>query len=497
MAKGKEKTPSITLGKFPDDASASRLRRYGTYENLLVGHHYSAYIQEAGNEFSERYGFLRYMTCNFAGLLSKVIADVLFGEKVQIESPTKNKEEQKFIDALMYDNNLNVQLYESALFNSARGDALLRVRIEDNQIKIEDVNPAMYFPELDGNFRKDPEKKYLAWRENLDLPDGKVASYMIVEEYTVGLIETKIYRMKDEDSREIDSVVAVDIFNALTGKDIKEKVETGIEKIPLIHIPNFRMESSYWGTSDFEDLQSLFFAINNRMTKIDNILDKHSDPILSLPPGILDEKGEVKKEKLGMIETRDGEGKPEYIVWNANLESAFKQIDEMIKMIFLMGEISPDVVGLDTGRGGAESGRALKLRMVRTLAKKNRKSLYYEQGIKEAIEIASMYAKSGNYKVDDIGYKGDPIVPNIIFADGVVDDKVEEVQNETLKVEAGLTSKKRAIKVIEDMDDEEADALIDEIKKDGVDRADFNLDNLFHKRQAELNKKQIEETKEE
>ena len=485
MAKGKEKIPSIALGKFPDDESAKRLRRYGVYENLLIGHHYSAYIQEAGNEFSERYGFLRYMTCNFAGLLSKVIADVLFGEKVIIESPNKNTKEQDFIDALMYDSKLNVQLYESSLFNSARGDALLRVRVEEGQIKIEDINPAMYFPELDGNFRKDPDKKSLAWRENLDLPEGKVASYMIVEEYTVGLIETKIYRMKDEDSREIDSVVPVDIFNTLTGKNIVEKVETGIEKIPLIHIPNFRMESSYWGTSDFEDLQSLFFSINNRMTKIDNILDKHSDPILAVPDGILDEKGNVKKESLGMIEVSEGEGKPEYIVWNANLDSAFKQIDEMVKMIFLMGEISPDVVGLDTGRGGAESGRALKLRMVRTLAKKNRKSLYYEQGIKEAIEIASMYANVG-HEVDGVKYKGEPIIPNVQFADGIVDDKVEEIQNETLKLDAGLTSVKRAIKVIEDVGDDEADAIKEEIDKDSEGKGDFNSDILFHREASKV-----------
>jgi hypothetical protein len=149
-------------------------------------------------------------------------------------------------------------------------------------------------------------------------------------------------------------------------------------------------------------------------------------------------------------------------------------------MIFLMGEISPDVVGLDTGRTSAESGRALKMRMLRTIAKKNRKALYYELGIRKAVEIASMFAKAGNL-VGDVKYKGDPIIPNVQFADGIVDDKVEEVQNETLKVEAGLTSKKRAIKVIEDMDDEQADALIDEIKKDTAGNADLS-DEVYHLR---------------
>ena len=150
-----------------------------------------------------------------------------------------------------------------------------------------------------------------------------------------------------------------------------------------------------------------------------------------------------------------------------------------------MGEISPDVVGLDTGRGGAESGRALKLRMVRTLAKKNRKSLYYEQGIKEAIEIASMYANVG-HEVDGVKYKGEPIIPNVQFADGIVDDKVEEIQNETLKLDAGLTSVKRAIKVIEDVGDKEADAIKEEIDEDNESKGDFNSDNLFHREASKV-----------
>lgn len=476
------------ITKFPDDSSYVRLRGYSVNEKLLEGNHYSAYIQEIGDKFSEKYAFLRYMTCNFAGLLSKVIADVLFGEKVAIESKKGDTAQQDFIDALIYENKLDTQLYESALLNSARGDAVLRVRVEDNQIKIEDINPAMYFPEVGGNFREEPKTKTLAWKETYTLEDGKPLVYLIKEIYTVGQIETQVYLMKGKDSTEVDRKVDIEEFNLISGNNYEETVITGIDEIPIIHIPNFRMSNSYWGNSDYEDLQSLFFGINNRMTKIDNILDKHSDPILTVPEGVLDENGNVEKKALSMIEVRGGEGKPEYIVWNANLESAFQQIDEMVKMVFLFGEVSPDVLGIDTQRGGAESGRALKLRMVRTLAKKNRKALYYEIGIQKAVEVASMFAKSLGAKAGETGYKGEPIIANVVFPDGVVDDKVEEIQNETLKYESGLTSRVRAIKIMEDMDDKEAETLIEEIDKDKEDKADFNVDNLFHKEGANANK---------
>ena len=466
------------LDKFPNESEVSRLRQYSQYERLLEGNHYTAYMSEIGDKFSDRYKYLRYMTCNFAGLISKVMADVMFGEKVKIESPDKNEIQQGFINELIYQNKLDVQFYESALLNSARGDALLRIRVEDNQIKIEDINPAMYFPELGNNFRSEPEKVTLAWKEYVKNKDKEVV-YLIKEIYTKGLIETSVYEMKDRESQEIVKKVPVKVYNELAGTDYEEKVETGIEVIPLVHIPNFRLNNRYWGASDYVDLESLFFAINNRLTSIDNILDKHSDPILAVPPGILDEDGNVRKESMNMIEMQEGEGKPEYIVWNANLDIAFKQIDEIVKMIFLMGEISPDVVGLESDkRSSAESGRALKLRMLRTLAKKNRKALYYELGIQKAIEIASMFANTGAL-AGEVKYKGDDIIPTITFADGVVDDKVEEITNETMKLNAGLTSKKRAIEIIEDMDGDEADALLEEIDGEDKEGADIS-EETFH-----------------
>jgi len=465
------------INKFPNKESVTRLRQYSKYERLLEGNHYNAYMSEIGDKFSDRYKYLRYMTCNFAGLISKVMADVMFGEKVRIESADKIDGQNDFINELMYQNKLDVQLYESALLNSARGDALLRIRVEDDQIKVEDINPAMYFPKLSNNFRSEPEEVVLAWKEFLQGEKGEEV-YLIKEIYTKGLIKTEVFRMKDRESQEVVKKIDVKVYNELAGTEYEEKIETGIDDIPLVHIPNIRMNNKFWGSSDYVDLESLFFAVNNRMTSIDNILDKHSDPILSVPPGILDEDGNVRKEKLGMIETQEGEGKPEYIVWNANLDIAFQQIDEIIKMIFLMGEVSPDVVGLDTGRNAAESGRALKLRMLRTLAKKNRKALYYEIGIQRAIEIASKFANAGAM-VGDIKYKGEDIIPNVTFADGVVDDKVEEIANETMKLSSGITSKKRAIEIIEDMDGDEADALLDEIVEDKKDSADI-AQETFH-----------------
>jgi len=115
------------------------------------------------------------------------------------------------------------------------------------------------------------------------------------------------------------------------------------------------------------------YAVNNRMTKNENILDKHSDPILALPEGVLDEQGNIRKDKLQLFTIPDNEmgskpAKPEYITWDASLDNSFKQIDKLIEFLYMTSETSPAVFGMDK-QGAAESGRALKLRLMRTIAK--------------------------------------------------------------------------------------------------------------------------------
>ena len=139
------------IGKiFPYPSQLPRLDRYNVYNNLLEGSHFEAFALQGSKEFTERYARLRYITCNFAGLVSKVIADILFGEEIQII--TENN--QEWLEDLVFNNQLKMQNYESAMSNSAKGDAVYKIRVEDSEIFIDDINPAIYFPHLDsGNPR--------------------------------------------------------------------------------------------------------------------------------------------------------------------------------------------------------------------------------------------------------------------------------------------------------------------------------------------------------
>lgn len=461
--------PNFDLAKvFPYPSEQHRLHAYQHNDLLLNSNHYQAFAIQAEKGFTDRYAKLRYVIANFNSLVAKVSADLLFGEAIRINA----EENQDWIESLMWNSGLNAQLWESAVSNAALGDAVLRVRTIDNEIRIEDVDPAIYFPHYDEkNPRRPLTKQELAWVVDLSEKGKAPDKYLIREIHTVGMVEMKTYKLKDSDSAsggmEIELEIPVADFNARAGTSYVPQVETGSTMMLLFHVPNTRLRGNkqFFGQSDFTPLESLQFALNNRLTKNDNILDKHSDPIVSVPEGILDEKGNVRKEALSMIEVPDGGQQPQYITWNANLDAAFKQIDKLVEFMFMVSETSPDILGLGNGGGQAESGRALKMRLIRSLAKANRKRRYYEHALKQAFWAAQEISRVKGYTVDNKRVT-EVIDVSIDWQDGLVNDTLEQAQEAVLKVEGGLMSRKTAAMQLEGWDEERAQQEI----SDGVNR---------------------------
>jgi hypothetical protein len=433
--------------KFPYEDAKPRLQRYDFNDELFTGAHFSAFRQKISNRrYGEEYEKLKYIVGNFAGLISKVCADMLFSEPPKFKVEDKNT--QAWIDAFVFQNKLNAQNYESALGNSRHGDGLYKLRIdklnpgdEEMTVICEDITPSIYFPTLNpGNMRHEPSEKELAWV----VKRGGV-EYLRKEIHTPGSIINKAYVLEN-------NVIKQEVAMANVGEpETAPAIDTKVKKSLVIHVPNWRDGSRYFGYDDYGDLTTLFYSLNNRLTKTENILDKHADPILALPEGVLDENGQVKQEAFHMFEIPSDAGggtpaKPEYIVWNASLESSFKQVDKIIEMLYMFSEISPDAFGMNKN-GQAESGRALKLRLMRTIAKVARKRLYYDIALKEMFHTAQLFAaahnvgvynqKTGKY---DIKAGKNIEIPEIEWQDGLPIDSREAVEEEQLRIESGNTS---------------------------------------------------------
>jgi hypothetical protein len=449
---------------FPYIDAVSRLNNYAYHRRLFKGNHFDAFkIWVDDPELSRQLQQMRYITANFPGLITKISADLLFIEHPKINA---NGGDQEFVDAVMGENKMRMQDYESALSNSYNGDALYKLRIgprqqnQDSTIIIERVPPRIYFPTFDNdNILGDPKSQELAWVITI-----ANEFYLRKEIHTAGLITNELWKLKGTMQTGFTLVSKEDIAALLPGTLPVE--DTRIDESLLIYIPNWRDGESWNGESDYYDLDTLFFAINNRISKIDNILDKHSDPILMVPPGVLDDKGRVKKKALGVIEYEEGvDGKPEYIVWDASLENAFKQIDRLIDFTLMFSETAPGAIGLDKG-GVADSGRALKFKLIRTIAKVQRKQIYYRQGLIDVLYRAQLLAKAWGVKVDGISLSGKPVKPEIVWQDGLPMDMTEQVDIETKRVDAGLTSKKDSIMRLDDIDEDAAQEVLDEIKEE-------------------------------
>lgn len=452
---------------YPPKQDQVRLDRYTRYDLLFRGSHFEAFNIRLENELDKRWGHLRYVVANFAGLISKVIADMLFSEPIGLKFT--DEQAQKFGEALIFQNKLHIQNYESALGNSARGDAGYKLRIgkrnpndERDSIIIESFSPHIYFPHLESeNINQKPQMEELAWIIEIA---GQL--YVRKEIHIPGLIENQLWSYDKHEKKLIAKMNWSAMFPG-----IPEIQETKVNRNLIVHIPNWRTGSDYFGISDYADLEPLFFALNNRLTKIDSVLDKHTDPILAVPEGVLDEDGKVRKEHIGVFEvasqTDGGLDKPEYITWDANLESAFNEIDKIVDMLFMFSEVSPDSLGM--GKDGAPaSGRALKLKLLRTIAKKQRKQLYYDQALKEVITLAQELAKAWNIEV--VGQDAKPVkapatieTPEIEWSDGIVNDSREAAEEEEIRLRSGTTSTKDAIMRLDHVDEKAAEAKAKEI----------------------------------
>jgi len=102
-------------------------------------------------------------------------------------------------------------------------------------------------------------------------------------------------------------------------------------------------------------------------------------------------------------------------------------------MMFLVTETSPDAFGLSESNV-ADSGRALKYRLMRLLSKIARKKRYYDDGIKDILYKAQLMDIYHNNK------KYDAERPSASWRDGIPDDPKEEAEETEILDRAGAIS---------------------------------------------------------
>ncbi|MED4619472.1 phage portal protein, partial [Priestia megaterium] len=237
---------------------------------------------------------------------------------------------------------------------------------------------------------------------------------------------------------------------------------------------------------DLTYLKPLFDEINNRLSQVASILDKHSNPALALPMGLLveDENGRpmfnVQDSKVFEIDGKQ-DIIPQYVTWNGQLIECYSEIDRIVDMILMTAEIPAVALGKsDSGTSGS-SGLAIKFRLNSLLAKIKRKRKYYEKGLKRVFLIAQHLEKIvgiADYEVTQ---------PKLHFTDGLDKDEMEQANMMAVRTGGAVTmSQKTAIMKLDGLTEEQADAEIVRIEEEQKAQAPaLSSPSIFNEEQPE------------
>ena len=387
---------------------------------------------------------------NVAGLVSRVFADLMF-----LNSPIitfQDPKAQAAADEFIFENQFFEMLYESALSQSYAGRASFKTYMEDSRVFVEELNPSTVFPQYNRmSTHRDPNETIISFEVEIA---GQM--YRYVERHVVGAIEYELWL--------IDGAGNTKGYGDISmlrpgGLPIES---TMLDYVPIYHADNQKTGRDYFGFSDYDDLRSLFTELTRVQSQIATQLKKHADAKMAVPQGVLDEHGSVRNENIEMIEvsSTDETGGlviPQYIT-NSNplIASAFEEQNRLMEAIARTSEVSAALIDLNVS-GGAERVGALKLRMLRTLAKVQRKLKPYERCVKQILIDAIAWQhgiKVGHNEV------------SIRFRNGLPEDMLEKTQIESTRIASGTQTVRDSVKNLDNIDGEMLDDKVAAIQEE-------------------------------
>lgn len=500
-----------TGGQFPPRRDIERLAKYKRGRKFFDGK--QAEIYERASQLLRDTPFeaqIRklYIAVNVMDALLTKPADLLVAEPPTYESGKPDAStEQRAINRIIEENNVNQTLHELVIGSGIRGDAWLKTyyapRVDISEVlaagyEIETPKPepiieavdAMYvFPELSRGSRKRFKAvniAYVEWVTVTKMPgidrfllkkDDRVHEepYLVVERHLPGYIVYERYRLSENgvDTRFDVPIPVFKIGEKVPTGRVEDVIETGVPHILVHHVPYKTVDDTWEGISGIEKLESILAAINDRLVQIDYILWKHSDPTAYGPEVDIegDADGSIRFGGKYIPVTKDDVA-PGYMTWDSQLDGAFKELDILLGLVYQISETPQWLFGttLAEDKGGSGTshtdGNAIKARFMPILSKVKRIRVHVDRAIRDAIWSAQLLENYANEGVDDFE-PYEPVYPKINWRDGIPKD--EKTEAEVFNIRTGglaTIDVKSAIKRMDGVDDEQADAIIQRISAD-------------------------------
>jgi len=497
-----------TGAMYPPADSIERLAKYYRGRKIFAGK--QAEIYERASELLKDTPHAAqlaklYIAVNLMDVLLTKPADLMFGEAPAYESGLPdNSPQQQRLNSIVEENDVNQLGHELVIGAGIRGDAWIKVYydrrgdfsevpVDENgeplvdlpkpEPIIEAVDPSYVFPELSRGSRKRFKAINIAWVEWVTTRDGDIP-YLNVERHVPGFIFYERYRLHENG---VDNTYGAPIQTfkigerVSTGRD-SDIVETGLTWIPVFHIPYKSTDDDWAGISGIEKLESVLAAINDRLVQIDYILWKHSDPTAYGP-----DLGDTNVNIAGRyIPVGKEDATPGYMEWSGHLESAFKELDLLLGLVFQMSETPQWLFGttLTEDRGGTGTshtdGVAIKARFMPILSKVKRIRVHVDRAFRDALWTAMALENYANEGVD--GFEPyEPVYPTIRWKDGIPRDEKELAEIMNIRTGGKPTiDVQSAIKRMDEVDDDKAREVMARIEEDEKAANGFVDSSIFN-----------------
>jgi Phage portal protein, SPP1 Gp6-like len=511
------------VGKqFPDDGSLKRLSRYIRGKYYFEGR--QAELMDRATSILKdtphaKYLNQLYIAVNLVSALTTKPADLMFGEPPSFLSGREdNTEEQKRLEHFVEENDLNAVGFNMVVGGGIRGDSWLKVyygyredyselerlglRIPETvqpEVIIENIPANIVFPEVSDKDRRKFKAVNIAYVSYQD--EGKEEiPYLNVERHIPGFILYEKFRLAEKG-------VFTDYGANIQLYDIIEKVptgrendieETGINRIALFHAPYLPVDDTWEGRNNIEPIETLIDAIEDRLVQIDYVLLKHTDPTIYGPDLNVDEI------KMGgrYIKLSSGDVTPGVIEFDSRLDSAFRELDRLLGMVFAITETPQWIFGstiteIDNGGTGTShtDGVAIKSRFMPILSKVKRIRVGIDKALRDAIWSAMEMEQYIREKYDTDIPEYEPVYPKIVWKDGLPNNELEEAQIMALRTGNKQTiDTLSAIKYLQNMDTKQAEQIykaIQEEKRQSLEEmkispsVDLNWDDEAEEKQDE------------
>ena len=242
--------------------------------------------------------------------------------------------------------------------------------------------------------------------------------------------------------------------------------ETGVDDLLVFEIDN--IPTNGWSIPDLHGSENVVRLLEDRLSRDSEILNKHASPKLAVPTGVLDDKGQVSRQTWdGMVFQVDPGSNlfvPEYITWDPKVEQSFTYWDKLLGVLLANTGLTHQIVGFESKDGFADSGTALRLRMIPTLAMVNAKRLNLSPAFTNSFRAALALADGfGDYGSTALDHAHDVVAG---WRDGIPEDPIESATVSSIKTGARQTmSIRRSIRINNpDMTEEMIDAELSAIQ---------------------------------